>query len=366
VKGQIDYMICQFEGLCIQADVPASFRITVLEGGADTSFIAMVGLAFLGGLLLNVMPCVLPVLTFKLFSLVGQKNVATGARRSAAVAYTGGVLLCLNAFAIIVVILRSLGRQVGWGFQFQEPGFVIALTTLIFVFALSLLGVFQIPAMATGAAAQASRHHGWLGHLMTGLFVTLVATPCSAPFLGSALGYAFTLPAWGIFLFFSVAALGLAFPFLVIGFVPALFRFMPKPGAWLEVFEKVMGFTLLATTVWLIDTIATLTGQEGVIGFLAFLTVVALGGWIFGKWGSGIASGHARFLSLATAVVLAGIAGKTFLVTAIARANPVAVTFKTGGLDFNDKIPWQPFSEENVATVRKERKPGFIDFTADW
>jgi thiol:disulfide interchange protein len=103
-----------------------------------------------------------------------------------------------------------------------------------------------------------------------------------------------------------------------------------------------------------------------VVGFLAFLIVVALGAWIFGKWGSEIASGRARILSLVTAVALAGISGKVFLVTAIARANPAAVIFKTGGLEFNGKIPWQPFSEENVAAVRKERKPGFIDFTADW
>jgi len=378
VKGILDYQICAVS--CIPRKDPFSFPIKILEGevapsvaapktGAATpgpSFLAMLGLAFLGGLLLNVMPCVLPVLTLKLFSLVGQKDVPSAARQGAAFAYTAGVLICLNAFAGVVIVLRSLGRQVGWGFQFQEPAFVIALTTLIFVFALSLLGVFQIPAMATGVASQAGRKHGLSGHLMTGLFVTLVATPCSAPFLGTGLGFAFTLPSWGILLFFSAAGLGLAFPFLVIGFVPVLFRFLPKPGPWLEVFEKIMGFTLLATAVWLIDTIATLTGQAGVIGFLGFLTAVSVGAWVFGKWGSEIATPRARLLSLGIAVALSVIAGKVFLVTEIAQGEGGTASFRAEGLDYSRRVPWQPFSQEGVAAVRNLKKPGFIDFTADW
>ncbi len=369
VKGQIDYMICN-PITCVPADVPASFSLTVLEGQAptaDASFLTMLGLAFLGGLLLNVMPCVLPVLTIKLFSIVEQKDVTSGARHGAALAYTAGVLLCLNAFALAVVVLRSLGSQVGWGFQFQEPAFVIALTTIIFVFALSLVGVFEVPALGTGVAAKAGRKQGAAGHLVTGLFVTLVATPCSAPFLGTGLGFAFTLSGWGVFLFFSAAGLGLALPFLVIGFVPVLFRFLPKPGPWLEVFKKVMGFTLLATAVWLIDSIGSLTGQAGVIGFLAFLTAVSIGAWIYGTWGSQGSSTRSRIVSVAAAAALAVLGGKFFLVTQVEEAKPESSSgFRTEGLDFSGRIPWQPFSNENVAALRRLKKPAFIDFTADW
>jgi thiol:disulfide interchange protein DsbD len=381
----VHHMLCT-ESFCLQeTDIEVSGRAAIVGGGAappppdepkkpdlapapagDSSFLGMLGFAFLGGLLLNVMPCVLPVLSLKLFSLVGQKNVTPGGRKVAALAYGAGVLLCLNAFALAVVVLRALGSQVGWGFQFQSPGFVVALTTLIFLFALSLLGVFQLPALGSQVAAQASRKHGWTGHLVTGLFVTLVATPCSAPFLGTGLGFALTLPGWGVFLFMSAAGFGLALPFLVVGFVPALFRFLPRPGPWVEPFERIMGFILVATSVWLMDTIATLTGTAGLIGFLAFLTAASFGAWVFGKWGSEVATPRARWLSLAFALALAVVAGKLFLVTKVAEAGPGVVAFRTEGLVYDAHIPWQPFSEENVALLRARKKPGFIDFTADW
>lgn len=375
LKGSFKYMICNAETCLPLKTVPFGVALTVLEGqgvaptpasGPSESFLVMLGFAFLGGLILNIMPCVLPVLMIKLNSLVKQKDAAAGVRQGAAISYTLGVLLCLNCFAAVVIVLRSLGKLVGWGFQFQEPAFVIALATVIFVFALSLLGVFHLPALATGAAAQAGRRHGWAGHLLTGFFVTLVATPCSAPLLGTAMGYAFTLPSWGIVVFFSAVGLGLAFPFLAIGFFPVLFRILPKPGAWVEAFERIMGFILIATVVWLVDTIGTLTGKAGVTGMLAFLTAVSLGAWIYGHWGAEVASPRARLVSLGIAVLLSVVGGKVFLVTEIAQASDGAAVFRMEGLDYARRIPWQPFSEENVSAVRKARKPGFIDFTADW
>ena len=379
-KGVLDYQICDPE-TCVPVKTPFAFPIVVLEGQeaapaaaaaaapdakAPTSFFLMLGFAFLGGLILNVMPCVLPVLLNKLGSLVKQADLSPGAKRAAALAFTGGILICLNAFAAAVAVLRSLGRLVGWGFQFQEPLFVIGLATLIFVFALSLLGVFNVPALATGAAASAARKTGLMKHFLTGFSMTLVATPGSAPFLGSAMGYAFTLPTIGILLFFSVVGLGLAFPFLLVGFVPALLRFLPRPGAWMEVFERVTGFILLAVVVWLVDTLGSLTGARGMTGFMAFLTAVALGAWIVGRWGSEIAERRWRILSLAAAVGLSVLAGRFFLVTELYTPPVVNTGIQLENLDFSKHIPWQPFSEENVAAVRAARKPGFIDFTADW
>ncbi len=371
-KGVVDYQICSDKGLCIPSKTEFAFPLTVKAGqapaavaGPGASFLLMLGFAFLGGFILNIMPCVLPVLMNKLGSLVKQKDLSAGSKRQAALAFTAGVLVCLDAFGVGVVVLRSLGKLVGWGFQFQEPLFVISLATLIFVFALSLLGVFNVPALATGAAAQVARKEGLGKHFFSGLFVTLLATPCSAPLLGTAMGYAFTLPPWGILLFFTVVGLGLAFPFLLVGFVPALLRFMPRPGAWMEVFERATGFILLVVVVWLADTIGSLTGLRGMTGFLAFLTAVAFGAWIVGRWGNEVAPRRSRLLSLAAAALLAVVAGKTFLVTQIEKAE-AAGGFRTEGLDYAAKIPWQPFSEANVAAVRQQRKPGFIDFTADW
>ncbi|HEX7900815.1 MAG TPA: cytochrome c biogenesis protein CcdA [Planctomycetota bacterium] len=376
LKGVLDYQICDPE-TCVPVKTPFSLSIAVLAGQAvappppseekaPTSFFYMLGLAFVGGLVLNIMPCVLPVLMNKLGSLVKQQDLTPGQKRAAALSFTAGILVCLDAFAVAVVILRGLGRKVGWGFQFQEPAFVIGLATLIFVFALSLLGVFNVPSLATGAAADASRKKGLSKHFFTGFYMTLVATPCSAPGLGSAIGYAFTLPGAGIVLFFTVAGLGLAFPFLLVGFFPRMLRFLPKPGAWMEVFERVSGFLLMAVVVWLIDTLGSLTGQRGMTGFVAFLTAVALSAWIVGRWGSEVAERRSRVLALISALILAVVAGRFFLVTE--RYVPPVVTtgIQLEKLDFSKHIPWQPFSEENVAAVRAARKPGFIDFTADW
>jgi len=329
--------------------------------------IPMLGLAFLGGILLNIMPCVLPVLTLKLYSLVEQADISAAERRRAGMAYTGGILASFLILAIAVVLLRqSFGMSVGWGFQFQYPGYVIALGTIVFVFALNLFGVFEVPVFGANQMSEASDKDGMLGYFLTGAFATLLATPCSAPFLGTGMGFAFTLPSWGITLFFLIAGLGLAFPFLVIAFVPALFRFMPRPGAWMETFKQFLGFTLVATTIWLVDVVASQTGREGATGYLIFLTAVALGAWIFGRFGGITASGRRQALALALAVGLAAFTGRNVLKTSLAMSEVCDAPTNTdaASLDFRDSIPWQPFSEQALADL--EGKPVFIDFTADW
>lgn len=377
VKGLLDYQICDPNN-CVPKKTPFAFTVNVGEGQVavpdpapveaktPSNFFIMLGAAFLGGLILNVMPCVLPVLMNKLGSLVKQADLSPGQKRAAALSFTAGILVCLNAFAVGVLVLRGLGRKVGWGFQFQEPAFVIGLATLIFVFALSLLGVFNVPSLATGAAAEASRKKGLAKHFFTGFYMTLVATPCSAPGLGSAIGYAFTLPGAGILLFFSVVGLGLAFPFLLVGFVPKALKILPRPGAWMEVFERISGFLLMAVVVWLVDTLGSLTGPRGVTGVLCFLTAVALAAWIVGRWASEVAERRSKLIALAVALGLSIAAGRSFLVTERYVPPVVSTGIQLEKLDFSKHIPWQPFSEENVAAVRTARKPGFIDFTADW
>ena len=341
-------------------------EVVAIQNSEPISMIYALFLAFFGGLLLNVMPCVLPVLIMKLFGLVKQSDITAQQQRTAGIAYSAGIVVSFLMLALVVVFLQnSFGLQIGWGFQFQYPEYVIALATIVFVFGLSLLGVFEIPAIGADQASKASNQKGWLGYFMTGVFATLLATPCSAPFLGTGIGFAFTLPAWGICTFFAVAGLGLAFPFLLVAFIPKFFEYLPKPGAWMETFKQIMGFTLIATTVWLVDVLGAQTGIAGTTGFLIFLIFVSIGCWIVGKWGSLIASPQQQIRSYAIAIFISSIAGYFSLTTEFAKAEITKIDMsETASLSFEQNIPWQPFSDE---TVRKlQGKPLFIDFTADW
>ncbi len=333
----------------------------------ESSMLEALMLAFFGGMLLNIMPCVLPVLSIKLFSLVEQSDITSKQQKVAGLAYTAGIIASFLALATAIIVLQSMfGLNIGWGFQFQYPAYVIALATIVFVFGLSLLGVFEVPTIGANKAHELSQKDGWLEYFMVGVFATLLATPCSAPFLGTGIGFAFTLPPIGILLFFGIAGLGLAFPFLLIAFVPAFFKLLPQPGAWMETFKEIMGFTLLATTVWLVDVLGAQTGPAGVTGFLSFATVVGLSAWIFGKWGSTIATTKAQLGSFGLGVALSTVAGFVFLTTEFAEPTTSTELVESSQLNFDEHIPWQPFSDENIASLKSEQKAIFIDFTADW
>ena len=333
----------------------------------EMSLLQALFFAFFGGMLLNIMPCVLPVITLKLFGLVEQSDITPRQQRISGMAYTAGIIASFLALATVIIVLQSVfGLNVGWGFQFQYPEYVIALATLVFVFGLSLLGVFEIPVLGAGKAHEMSQKDGWMEYFMIGVFATFLATPCSAPFLGTGIGFAFTLPPWGILTFFAIAGLGLAFPFLLVAFIPAFFKLLPKPGAWMETFKQILGFTLLGTTVWLVDVLGAQTGQEGTTGFLIFAVFVGLGAWIFGKWGSVIATQKSQLLSFLTAVGISTIAGFLFLKTDFAK-NEIPQDIKNiADLNFDEHIPWQPFSDANIQQLKTDKKPIFIDFTADW
>jgi len=340
-------------------------------GGAAGLSIGMLlfnlGFAFVGGLILNVMPCVLPVLTLKLYGLVEQADIGPVKKRNAGLAYTGGILVSFWALAAAVVAAKvAFGLDVGWGFQFQYPGYVAALATVVFVFALNLFGVFEIPAPGVEGANNMSGKDGASGYFFTGVFATLVATPCSAPFMGSAIAFALQAPSIVLFMVFSMVGLGLAFPFLLIAFVPKAYEYLPKPGAWMESFKQFLGFTLVATAAWLISVLGAQTGVPGVSGFLWFLGFVSLGAWIFGRWGGPAASGRAQLLSLGVAVLVSVFGGMQFLHLDFAEeecAEEIAAS-EVDSLEFDEHIPWQPFSDKALGTLSE--KNVFVDFTADW
>ncbi|MCB9683316.1 MAG: thioredoxin family protein [Alphaproteobacteria bacterium] len=337
---------------------PAAWSITLL--------LSNLGLAFVGGLILNVMPCVLPVLMLKLYGLVEQGGISDGEKRQAGMMYTAGILVSFLALALGVWVLRSvLGQDVVWGYQMQYPGYVAGLASLVFLFGLSLFGVFEIPAFGTGSAHELSSKEGPAGYFFTGVFATLVATPCSAPILGAATAFAFAAPTYLLVLIFLMVGLGLASPFLVVAFVPAVYRFLPAPGAWMESFKQFLGFTLMLTTVWLVSVLFGLVGTDGGISFLVFLTAVSMGAWIFGHWGGVAADPGDQLKSLAVGLGVVVLAGWRFLDLELAPpdtcvdGSPVQVD-----VAYDDHIPWQAFSPERVEELRGHVV--FLDFTADW
>jgi thiol:disulfide interchange protein DsbD len=336
--------------------------------GANT-LIFMLFMAFLGGLLLNIMPCVLPVLTMKLYGLIEQVDISPPERRKAGLAYTAGIVVSFLALAAVVVALQNMFEQdVGWGFQFQYPMYTAALASIVFVFGLSLFGVFEIPAFGSNAAAGAGAKEGVAGYFFTGVFATLLATPCSAPFLGSAMGFAFGQSSSFVVIFFALAGLGLASPFIAIAYVPALFKLLPNPGAWMDTFKQFMGFTLVATTVWLVDVLAAQITVEATVGFIAFLAFLSGSAWIFGHWAGVAASAKRQVTTLLVAVAVSVLGGWYFLDFTPIESKMSDVTEGT--------IHWKMFREDRMASLLNRYRDGedkyfagqavFMDFTAEW
>jgi thiol:disulfide interchange protein/DsbC/DsbD-like thiol-disulfide interchange protein len=328
------------------------------------SLLFNLGMGFFGGLILNVMPCVLPVLLLKLYSLVEQGGISHAEKRTAGLAYTGGIVASFWCLALAIVAMRWVGTDVGWGFQMQEPSYVAALATLVFVFALSLFGVFEVPAFGLESANELGEKEGISGYFFTGVFATLVATPCSAPILGVATAFAFSAPTAVLFLVFTSIGLGLASPFLVVAFVPSAYKLLPSPGAWMESFKQLLGFTLVATALWLVGVLMSLVGTDRSFWFLAFLTTVAFGAWIFGHFAGVAAEGRRQLQALVVAGAVIMLGGWSFLdlqldAEAVCDDGSLAEV-----LDFSEEIPWQNFSDERVAALRGQTV--FVDFTADW
>lgn len=322
--------------------------------------------AFLGGLLLNIMPCVLPVLALKLYGLVEQADLSDGDKRQAGVVYTLGILMSFWALAGGVLVARAaLGGGVGWGFQFQEPAYVAFLAAIVFLFALNLFGVFEVPALGGDKAHALQGKEGPAGYFFTGVFATLVATPCSAPFLGTAIAFAFQASFGMLLVIFTMIGLGLASPFLLVAFVPAAYRLLPTPGPWMESFKQLMGFTLVATAVWLVGVLGSLVGHDRLVGYLAFLTIVALGAWILGRWADVGASTRQKWTALLAASSVVALGGWRFVdleVLPPETCGPVGEI--PVDLDYAAHIPWQDFSPERVAGLAG--RTVFLDFTADW
>ena len=356
---------CLADGICyppmvrsLQVELPAgagavgvaALADTGIEGGEPT-LLASLLLALLGGLILNLMPCVLPVLSFKALGLA-QASVSHAHAKAHALWYTAGVVASFALIGALVLALRSAGQALGWGFQLQQPEVVGGLTLLMFAIGLSLSGVFQFGATLAGVGQSLTEKTGAAGDFFTGVLAVVVASPCTAPFMAGALGYAFTAPVLPAMLVFLALGLGLALPFLLIGFVPALARRLPRPGAWMETLKVWLAFPMYLTAVWLLWVFGKQRGMDAVAMLLVAAVLLALGLWWLEQ--QRYAERPARKV-LAWLLLAAALAASATAVRLPAQTAAQVVAQGTVG-----------YSAKALADARAAGKPVFVDMTADW
>ncbi len=320
--------------------------------------------AFIGGLILNIMPCVLPVIALKILGFVNEAKSSPRRVRALGGIYAVGVLFSFLVLAAIVIGVKAAGHQAGWGMQFGSPIFIVCLTTLVTLVALNLFGVFEVTlgGRTLDAAGNLASRHGASGAFFNGVLATTLATPCTAPFLAPALGFAFSQSATTIIFIFLSVGLGLASPYVLLSWNPAWLKFLPKPGAWMEKFKIAMGFPMLATVVWLFN-IATASYGKNVLWLGVFLVVIAFAAWVFGEF---FQRGRKYKTAAAIITLLLLVGGyASALEKELDWRNAMPVT--NGSLkESADGIDWQRWSPEAVAQARAAGKPVLVDFTADW
>jgi thiol:disulfide interchange protein/DsbC/DsbD-like thiol-disulfide interchange protein len=321
--------------------------------------------AFIGGLILNIMPCVLPVIALKILGFVSEAKSSPRRVRALGGIYAIGVLFSFLVLAAIVIGVKAAGHQAGWGMQFGSPIFIVCLTTLVTLVALNLFGVFEVTlsGSALDAAGGLASKRGASGAFFNGVLATALATPCTAPFLGAALGFAFAQSASIIILIFLAAGLGLSAPYVLLSWNPAWLKFLPKPGAWMEKFKIAMGFPMLATVVWLFN-IATASYGKNVLWLGVFLVVIAFAAWIFGEF---VQRGRKHKTAAAIVTLILLIGGYAFALEKQLDWRTAMPEDTTGSLkESADGIDWQRWSPEAVAQARADGKIILVDFTADW
>ncbi|MEX0887099.1 MAG: protein-disulfide reductase DsbD domain-containing protein, partial [Phycisphaeraceae bacterium] len=324
---------------------------------ADGGLLWHLGLALLGGMILNLMPCVFPVLSLKVLGFVQHSHGNPWTARAHGLTYALGVLVSFWVLAILLIGLRAAGTEAGWGFHLQSPIFIALMAMLIVAIGLNLAGVFDIGIGLMNAAGRAATQGpasstGYAGSLGTGILATILATPCTAPFMGIALGYALIQPPTTIVLVLSSLGVGMAAPYVLLAWFPALTRRLPRPGAWMESFKQFLAFPMFAVAAWLVWVFGNqVASSETTLVLLLALLVVGFAAWVYGRWGM---AGGGRALGRTVAVAL----------LAMAVASPLMALKQEAAVD---AMTWEPFSDERVEELRRdEGRMVFVDFTADW
>jgi thiol:disulfide interchange protein DsbD len=323
------------------AVVPDSVSAPTMTLGAG--LLAM----FLGGLLLNLMPCVFPVLSIKIVGFVEQAREEHTRPSSHAFAFTAGVMVSMWVLAALLLALRDQGAQVGWAFQMSNPHFVLALILLFLALGLNLFGVFEMGLGLTAAGGKFQSMRGLAGSFFSGLLTTVAGAPCAGPFLGTAIGFALSQSNAAALLAFTAMGLGTAAPYAILSCFPGLLKFIPKPGAWMETMKQLMGFPMLATAAWFAGTFAKLNGGvDGLVQLLFGCVFVAMGAWVLGTWGALHRSTASRWTARIAALAFVVLGARVAL--------------------HRSELVFEPWSAQRVEELRAAGKPAFVDFTAEW
>jgi thiol:disulfide interchange protein DsbD len=318
-----------------------------------------IGFAILGGLILNLMPCVFPILSMKAASLAGHAHEAAGARVQG-LAYLAGVLATFLALAGLLIAARAGGEAVGWGFQLQSPLVVAALALVILAAALNLSGLYEIGTSLQGAGGALASRSGVIGAALTGVLAVVVAAPCTAPFMAGALGYALTQPAWIALAVFAALGVGFAAPFTALAFAPGLMRRLPTPGAWMDILRKALAFPMYGAAAWLAWVLSLQAGASGLAQLFAAALALALAAWLFGLAQQRRSAGRRAWPLLAAAALAAILAVGAVL------ARPFSPPSKAPAEAARAQLPMEAYSPERLAALRQAGTPVFVNFTAAW
>lgn len=360
---------------------------TAEKGGLDYSLWLILIIAFFGGMILNLMPCVLPVLSLKIFTIIQDAEMTPGHRIRHAWIVTSGIAVSFAVLSLFFIISKVLGQELGVGFQFQNPYFVIGISALIFVMALSFFGVFHLEPPASNNLYELTQRQGWQGAFFQGALMTLLSTPCTAPLLGTAYAWALSQSSFMIFFTFQIIALGLAAPYLLLCHSPKLMALLPKPGAWMEHFKVTLGFLLMATVVWLFSVLWELTGAAGLLGTMTLMLGLAFAAYIFGQ--TFFSEKRLRgFVIMAAVIAITGYIGMfrlfdiqnpflakqkheeflrlSFLSQASDQVSGDVFQALEKRKTTPEEIAWIPYSKANVDYFRNQGRIVFLDFTAAW
>ena len=323
-------------------------------------------LAMVGGFILNFMPCVLPVIAIKILSFMEQAEESPARVRQLGLVFSAGVISAFLALALVVVAVRAAGNSVGWGTQFQNPLFLIVMCTIVLVLALSLFGLFYFTFDAGQDKLDSlSNKEGMVGTFFKGVLATTLSTPCTAPFLGAAMGFAFAQPNWVVIGIFLTSGLGMSLPYILLTANPKWMKYLPKPGAWMEKFKESMGFVLLGTVVWLLSVLGSQVGIEGIMWVSFFLLAVSLSSWISGRFVDLSSSGQRKLVVFSIAGAISLMAGYFCLID-----KPIVMSALQGrpiyGAQSESESNWIPFTPERLEQELSKKQTVLLDFTADW
>ncbi len=347
-----------------EGSLPLTEEASTSEGGGLSLAWALL-FAFVGGLLLNLMPCVFPVLSVKILGFARQAGEQNRTIRRHGFLFGTGVLVSMWVLAGALLALRAAGSQIGWGFQLQSPLFVALMAMLFFGIGLNLLGAFEIGTGLMnwgGRMQEAAPEEGDMGAFLTGVLATVVATPCTAPFMGAALGVALTLSATGALLIFTALGVGMATPYVALSMAPSLLERLPEPGGWMETLKQAFSFPMFATCIWLVWVFGQQTGNAGVALLLVGLLLLGMAAWIHHRWS---APSLSRSMAVATrGLVLLTVAGA--IAAGVIGAGYEQPEPASASTETEEATRWHDYSSDTVEEFRAQGRPVFVDFTAAW